>query len=123
MIRGTFLPRLFFEKTKSLSPIVGALSTMKVKKYGLGILNPVTSVNDKYLSSQRASAELIRGMTGAGEFFNAYHLLFLRKERRDGQKKRDDANDAKLKGLFGDPIGTNRRLILRTKNKGPWLST
>ena len=32
----------FFGKTKSLSPILGALSTMSVKKSGLGLLNPVT---------------------------------------------------------------------------------
>ena len=43
IIRETFLPRLFFGKKKTLSPIVGDLSTMLVKKYGLGLLNPVTS--------------------------------------------------------------------------------
>ena len=43
MIQETFLPRLFFVKTKFLSPIVGDLSTMPVKKSVLGILNPVTS--------------------------------------------------------------------------------
>ena len=43
MIQETFLPRLFIGKKKNLSPIVGALSTMQVKKYGLGLLNPVTS--------------------------------------------------------------------------------
>ena len=38
----TFLPRLFFRKTKTLSPAVGAISTMPVNKYGLVLLNPVT---------------------------------------------------------------------------------
>ena len=51
MIRKTFSPRLFFRKTKTLSPVVGALSTMPVRKYGLGLLNPVTSEQEKYLSS------------------------------------------------------------------------
>ena len=43
IIRETFLPHLFFRKTKILSPIVGDQSTMPVKKSGLGLLNPVTS--------------------------------------------------------------------------------
>ena len=43
MIRETFLPRLFFVKTKTLSLIVGALTMMPFKKSGLEILNPVTS--------------------------------------------------------------------------------
>ena len=41
MIRETFLHRLFFGITKTLSPIVGALSTMPVSKYGMGLLNIV----------------------------------------------------------------------------------
>ena len=47
MIRENVLPRLFFGKTKSLSPIVGYLSTTLVKKPGLVILNPVTSGKEK----------------------------------------------------------------------------
>ena len=56
-----------------------------------------------------------------GEFSNANHLLVLREERCNGQKNRGDANDAKLNGLVGDIIGTNRRLILHTKNTGAWM--
>ena len=52
MIWDTFLPRIFFGKTETLSPIVGALSKMLVEKSGLGFLNPVTSAQEKYLSSQ-----------------------------------------------------------------------
>ena len=47
MIQETFLPRLFFGDTKTLSPFVGDLSTMPVKKFGLGLLNPVTSDQEK----------------------------------------------------------------------------
>ena len=43
-------------RQKPLSPIIGAIITMRVKKYGLGLLNPVTSAKDKYLSCQRGSA-------------------------------------------------------------------
>ena len=42
IIQETFLPRLFFRKAKTLSPIIEALSTMLVKKSGLGLLNTVT---------------------------------------------------------------------------------
>ena len=34
---------------------------------------------------------------GEGEFYNADHILALREERHDKQKKRDAANGAKLK--------------------------
>ena len=66
MIRETFLPHIFFGNTKTLSPIVGALSTMLINKSGSGLLNPVTSANDKYLSLQRASAEIIQDVMGGG---------------------------------------------------------
>ena len=46
-----FLPRLFFGNTKSLPPIIGALSTIMVKKYGLVLMNPVTSSKEQYLGS------------------------------------------------------------------------
>ena len=86
MIREIFLLRIFVGKKNSLSPIVGALIKMPVKKDVLGPLNPVTSANEKYLSSQRGSAELIQSVTGVGAFSNANHLLALREERRDGQE-------------------------------------
>ena len=68
IIRKTFLPRLFFGNTKTLLPIVGALSNIPVKKPVLGILNPVTSEKEKYLSSQKGRAELIRAVIGGGAF-------------------------------------------------------
>ena len=86
MIREIFLPCPFFRKAKSLSPIVGTLSTMLVKKSVLGLLNPVTSTNDKYLSSQYASKELIQAVMVGGTFSNANHPMALREERRDGYK-------------------------------------
>ena len=56
---------------------------------------------------------------GGGELSNTNRLLALREERHDGQKNRNDANDAKLKALVGDLIGTNRRLIIRSKKQAP----
>ena len=56
IIWETFLPHLFFRNTKTLSSIVGALSTMTVKKSGLGIFNPVTLAHENYLSSQWGGA-------------------------------------------------------------------
>ena len=86
IIRETFLPRLFFGKTKKLSPIVGTLITMTIKVAGPGLLNPVTSANETCLRYKRGSAELIRSMTGGGAFSNSDHLRTLGEERCDGQK-------------------------------------
>ena len=49
MLWKTFLPHLLFGKSKTLSPILGTLSTMPVNKASLGLLNTVTSANEKYL--------------------------------------------------------------------------
>ena len=47
LLRETFLSCLFFRKSISLPPIVGTLSTILVKKAGLGLQNPVTSADEK----------------------------------------------------------------------------
>ena len=47
ILRETFLPHLFFVKSKSLPHILGTLSTMLVNKSGLGLQDSVTSANDK----------------------------------------------------------------------------
>ena len=74
MIRETILPCLFFGKTKTLSPVVGSLSTMPVKKARLGLLNPLTSYQEKYLSSTGGRVELVRAVMGGKAFSNADHL-------------------------------------------------
>ena len=99
MIQENFLPRLFFRKTKTLSPIVGTLSTVLIKMARLGLLNPVTLEKEKFPSSQKGSVELIRAMTGEGELSNADNLQTLRGEKRDRQKDRESTNKTKLKGL------------------------
>ena len=47
MLQETLFVSSFLQKEKSLSTIVGALSTMPVKKSGLGLLNPLTSGKGK----------------------------------------------------------------------------
>ena len=61
-------------------------------------------------------------MTGGGEFSNDVHLTALREESNDGQKNRDDVNNATLKGLVGDLLGNKRKLILWAKNTAAWPS-
>ena len=95
---------------------------MPVKKSVLGLLNPVTSAQEKYLNSQRGSAEFVWTVTEGGAFFNADHLRKLGEERRDGKKDRDATYKTKIKGLVQDLKGTNKHLILRTKSTGAWLS-
>ena len=86
MIQENVLPLIFFGKTKTLSPIVGALSTMLVKKFGLVLLNTMTSAHEKYLIYQQGRAEPVRYLTGGGAFSNADHLCTLSEERCDRKK-------------------------------------
>ena len=122
MIRGTFLPRLFFGKTKTLSPIVRAISTMPINKSRLGLLNPVTPSQRKYLSSLWVSAELVRAVKVGGAFSNADHLRTISEERRDRKKYLDVVHKTKLKVLVINFKGADKRLLLRAKIKGAWLS-
>ena len=95
----TFLPCFFFRKYKSPPLIIGTLSTTTVNKSGPYLQYPVTSENEWYLSLIRLSSELIGSVTEASVFSTANHLLTFREERCDGQKIRDDTNNATLKGL------------------------
>ena len=64
---------------------------MTVKKSVLGLLNTVTSEQEKYLSSTRGSVELVWAVTGGGAFSNAYHLWTLSEEQGNRKKYRDAA--------------------------------
>ena len=46
----------------------------------------------------------------------------LREERRDRKKIRDDAKNLKLVVLFMELKATDRRLIIRAKNTGYWMT-
>ena len=91
LLQETFLTCLFFGKLKSLPPIVGTLSTIPVKKFGLSLQDPVTPANQKYLRMLRGSSNMIGSITEEREFSNIDHLLALREEMNDAQKIRDDA--------------------------------
>ena len=118
----TFLPFLFFGKSKPLPSIVETVSTIPVKKSSLGLQDLVTSANYKYLSLIRTNINLIVVITGERGFSTAGHPLVLREESRDGKNIWYDANKAKLKGLVKDLEALNRRLIFHTKKTGSWLT-
>ena len=88
----------------------------------MGLLNTVTPMNKKYIISRCASTGLIPDVMGAGDFSYTNHLLELREERCHGQKIRDDVNNAKLEELVKYLDGTDRCLILDSKNIGDCLS-
>ena len=64
VLRENFLPRIFFGKFKTLPQIVGDLSMLPVNKSGMGLQNPMTSVEDKYTSSLIASDDIIGAVKG-----------------------------------------------------------
>ena len=49
-LRETFLLRIFFGKSKTLPPIIGAISTLPVNKSISVLQNPMTSEKEKYNS-------------------------------------------------------------------------
>ena len=80
----TFFPCLFFGKWKYISPIVGTLSNMPVKKSGMVLQIPVMSANGNFLSLQRARTELIRDVTIEREFLTANRLQEVKEEKSEG---------------------------------------
>ena len=115
MICKTFMPCLFFRKTKNFSPVVGALSQMLVRKSRLVLLNLVTPAQNKYLSSTQGIAELTRAVMGGEGFSNADHLWTLSGEQHDGKEARDVAYKYRLKGLISGIKVTEKRLLLCSK--------
>ena len=103
-------------------PVVGSLSTMSVKKSGLGLLNPFASAQENYLRSTRGRAELVQAVTGGGEFSNAKHLHTLSEEQNEGKKYQDVAYKYRIKGLLSDLKSTDKPLLLLTKSTDDWLS-
>ena len=47
LLQENFFPCLFLGKSKSLTPLIGTLSTVPVTKSVLGLQNPMTSANEK----------------------------------------------------------------------------
>ena len=91
---------------------------MSVSKDSLGLLNPVTSNQDKYLRSTQGSKEVVRAVMGGGGFSNANRLQNLSEERRERKEAWDVAYESRLKGLVRDIKGTDKPLLIRAKITG-----
>ena len=65
---------------------------------------------------------MVRVVTGGGAFSNANHLQTLSEEGRKVKKDRDVAHESRLDVLVRDLKGTDKRLLLRAKSTGAWLS-
>ena len=65
---------------------------------------------------------MIQAVMGRGEFSNADHLRTLSEEKRDGKESWDVVYEYRLKGLIRNLKGNDKRLLLRAKIKGAWLS-
>ena len=75
---------------------MGSLSTLNVKKSGMGLQNPVTSAAEKYTSLLRESWDIIGAVTGDKGFPTDDHIWAVKEDRREGKKYQYDANDTKL---------------------------
>ena len=118
----TIFSVLFSGKLKYLPSIVGALNTLLVKNFGLGLQNPVMSSNEKYLSSCHAGTELIRDVKREIEFSTVDHLQVVKKEISDRRNTFNESNKAKLEGIV-DPLDAFEHcLFLRAKKTGSWMT-
>ena len=93
---GVLLPCIFSRESKYIPSIIGTLSKMLFKKYGIGQQDPVTSSNEKYLSLLCVSIKMIGGIIGASEFSTANRLQAVKEEKCGGKKTWDCVNDSKL---------------------------
>ena len=68
LLQENVLPSIFFGKSKYFPSIVVTLSTIAFNKYSLGLQDPVTSDNNKYLSFLHTSSKLIGATTRESVF-------------------------------------------------------
>ena len=71
---GNLFASSFLLKIENRPPILGALSTLPVKKSGMGLHNPVTPAQEKYNRSLCASDWLIGAVKGKQMFSTADHI-------------------------------------------------
>ena len=93
-----------------------------MKKYGLGLQNPVSSVAEKYTSSLGAICNLICSFKGEKEFSTVDHIWAVKDQQRDGNKYQGDTNDAKLRGTISDQGAFKKRLFLCASHTSSWQS-
>ena len=83
--------------------------------------------NENPESSDVSSGEVLmiharERRTGTGRDGRKEHLWTLSEEWRDGKKAQDVAYESRLKGLVSNLQGTDKRLLLRAKITGAWMS-
>ena len=81
----------------------------------------MTSTDERFLSSQCESTELIRAVKGESEFPTADNLQAVKEERSDGRKTWDNIKEAKLEEFVKTLDAFDRHLFFRTKQTGSWL--
>ena len=62
------------------------------------------------------------GRDGRGGLSDANHLWILSEEQRDRKEARDISYKSRIKGLVSGLKGTYKRLLLRAKGRGAWMS-
>ena len=80
------MPCLLFGKSKTLPPIVGALSKLPVKKSEMGLQNIVTSSKEKYTSLLHVSDNTIDAFKDKQVFSTTNHIQEVKGDGRDGIK-------------------------------------
>ena len=117
MLQEIFFPFLFFGRSNPFPPVVGALSTLPVKKSGKGQQKPVTSSEDKYTSLLHASYGLIGAVRGKRGFPTDDHIQAVKEKHRD-EKNWDYVNDAKPLVIVSNQSAFKKHLFLRAKYTG-----
>ena len=122
VLRETFLPRIFFGKSKTLTPFIGALSTFPVKKYRLDLQNPMTAAKDKYKVCYVQSTRWLVKSRASRRFKPLIPFRRLKGRDMTGKNDRDVTNDSKLRGIVRNQGASKKRLLLRAKHMGACMS-
>ena len=90
------MPYIFFGASKTFPLVVGFLSMLTVKTFGIGLQNPMKPEKDKYNNLVCASCKLIGAVNSARVFSTADHIQAVKGKRWGGRKYPDVSNEAKL---------------------------
>ena len=122
MIWETFFASYFLQKDEDPLPCRRISEYDAIQESWTETPEPSDISSGKVLKLHAREHRTDTGRNGGGEFSNANHLRTLSEEPLDKKKYQDVAHKPRLKGLVRNIKVTDKRLILRAKITGAWMS-
>jgi hypothetical protein len=119
-IRTVFLPALL-QGTEGETQ--RELTSLSVRRAGLGLLNPTRTAPDCFTASEACTKLLARSLRKGQALDSNLHSRQAAVERRKTRKAREAAEETALAALTAEAPSSVKRRLVRAKETGTWLTT